>query len=163
MYPGSRAQRRSQRAQRKPRAVLVDLDGTLVDVSSARHHVLQEPRDFNAFHAAGEHCPPHQMALDWVTRKHLSGDTILIVTARMEMWRDVSKHWLANHVTVPFYGPFMRPDGDYRPDSDVKREIFHRLSQAYDIHSAIDDQPECIELWRSLNIKTTVVPGWCAE
>ena len=33
--------------------ILCDIDGTLADVSAARHHVLTQPRDFTAFHTYG--------------------------------------------------------------------------------------------------------------
>jgi hypothetical protein len=61
---------------------------------------------------------------------------------------------------VPFDGPFHRPDGDFRPDVQVKRDIFKYLSRHYDIRGAVDDNPNVIALWNEIGIPTEVVPGW---
>ena len=45
-----------------PAAVIVDIDGTLVDVSSVRHHVAGPgKRNFDAFHRESADCPPIAM------------------------------------------------------------------------------------------------------
>lgn len=44
-------------------AVIFDMDGTLVDVSSVRHFVMDKPKDFDAFHAGTAGCPPNMSAL----------------------------------------------------------------------------------------------------
>ncbi|MFV8051350.1 MULTISPECIES: hypothetical protein [Mycobacteriaceae] len=54
-------------------AVIVDVDGTLCDVSSVRHFVAARPKDFDAFHSAAETCPPHTHVLDEVRELLLSG------------------------------------------------------------------------------------------
>lgn len=46
-----------------PEAVVVDCDGTLVDVSGIRH-LLTGPGRFDAFHRASIDCPPHQWVVD---------------------------------------------------------------------------------------------------
>ena len=144
----------------RPPAVLVDVDGTLVDVSAVRHHVANRPRNFDAFHRESAHCPPHDMALRWVEEKYDTGHHILVVTARVGKWRDLTHGWLDRHLTRPHTELVMRADGDYRPDYEVKRDIHAVLAARYDIRAAIDDNPNVAVLWEELGIPVTVVPGW---
>lgn len=149
---------------RRP-AVIADVDGTLCDVGSVRHHVIrhpedERPKDFDAFHQSSADCPPHQLALDWVTDQANAGHVILVVTGRMQKHLDVTRRWLISNMPVPFEGPFHRQDDDRRSDVVVKREIYRYLSRSYDIRAAIDDNPSIIALWEELGIPVTVVPGW---
>jgi hypothetical protein len=146
----------------RPKAVIVDVDGTLADVRAIRHHVTTKPKNFDAFHAASAHVPANQQAIDFVTRHHAAGFIIIVVTARLQTWFDVTRTWLDAHVPVPFDGPFHRPDGDFRPDVQVKRDIYRYLSRHFDIRGAIDDNPNVIALWDELGIPVEVVPGWDA-
>lgn len=144
----------------KPTAVIVDVDGTLCDVSSVRHHVLTRPKNFEAFHEGSLHCPPHQRALDYVSEAADEGHDILIVTGRMAMWRDNTVEWLRDNMPRGWVGLWMRPQGDYRTDVEVKREIHTELAKRWDIVGAIDDNPSIVALWQELGIPTVVMPGW---
>ena len=147
-------------AQGRRKAVIVDVDGTLCDVSSVRHHVLTKPKNFDAFHASSIDCPPHQQAIDFCSKHFQSGHAIVVVTARMQKWHNITRAWLDMHMPVPFDGPFHRQDGDIRPDVQVKREIHRYLSQHYDIRHACDDNPKVVALWEDLGIPVEIVPGW---
>lgn len=142
--------------------VIVDVDGTLCDVSSVRHFVAQRPKDFQAFHSAALRCPPHAHVVDEVLAHHRSGRTIVVVTARMYAWEYSTRDWLERHLPVPFVGPFMRGDTDFRPDVDVKRDIYQILTRDYghNVVHAIDDNPSILALWEELGIPTTAVQGW---
>jgi phosphoglycolate phosphatase-like HAD superfamily hydrolase len=148
----------------KVKAVIADVDGTLADVSTILHHVAKGrgTRDFHAFHTASAHVPPHRQALDFVERYHAAGHTILVVTARMQKYEQLTRTWLNQHLTVPFEGPFMRRNGDRRVDYIVKKEIHRYLARHFDIRAAIDDNPSIIELWKELGIPAETVPGWHA-
>lgn len=141
-------------------AVIADVDGTLADVRGIRHHVMQKPKDFDAFHAASAHVPPNQAAIDYVVAAHAAGHVIVVVTARRARWADVTTTWLNTHMPVPFDGPFHRPDDDLRPDVQVKRDIHRYLSRHYDVRGAVDDNPNVIALWDDIGIPTVVIPGW---
>lgn len=143
-------------------AVIVDVDGTACDVSSVRHFVESHPKDFDAFHSGAEKCPPHAFVLEEVAEHHRSGRTILVVTARMYRWEASTRAWLDRHMPAPYEGPFMRGDRDFRPDVEVKRDIYRVLTADHEfrIAHAIDDNPAILQLWGELGISTTAVPGW---
>lgn len=146
---------------RRPARIL-DVDGTLCDVTSVRHHVLRPraEKDFDAFHAGSADCPPNQIAIDYAIETAALGMVPVVVTARMERWAELTRAWLVEHMPVEFDGPFHRRDGDTRSDRIVKLEILRYLRRHYDIRGAIDDNPAVIELWESQGIPVTVVPGW---
>lgn len=144
----------------RPKAFIVDVDGTLINVNSVRHHVLNKPKDFDAFHRDSIHCPPNQDVVDWVKKMIHKGYRALVVTGRSQKWLEVTRLSLERYMPTPYDGPFMRPEGDLRPDVQIKREIYNYLSRMYDIRYAIDDNPKIVELWTSLGIPTKVVPGW---
>jgi len=149
----------------RPKAAIVDMDGTLVDVSSVRHHIVGKPRgekDFDAFHRESYLCPAIPQALDFCRKHHEAGHVIVVVTARAAQHYMVSKMWLVRHMVTPYDGPIMlRQQGDLRSDDVIKRKTFAYLSRQYNVVAAIDDRPEIVDLWRELQIpEVEVVPGW---
>src|SRR4030095_13280299 len=100
----------------KPTACIVDMDGTLCDVTSVRHHVLDtKRRNYDAFHYGSIFCPPHDWVVDEVRGHFYDGHRILIVTARKERWWDLTSNWLGYH-KVPYDELHMRRDDDDRKD-----------------------------------------------
>ncbi len=150
-------------------AVIVDMDGTLVDVSSIRHYVREAINDdgsykgknFDAFHKASIVCPAIWSTLDavqyyWSVERR----DILIVTARSRTYDKTTRDWLHKYA-VPYNKLFMREVGDQRADRDVKADILAEIQKTWTVVHAIDDNPNVISLWKENGIDTTVVPGWC--
>jgi hypothetical protein len=145
-----------------PKAVIIDVDGTLADVSSIRHHVLGAPgvhKDFDAFHRESVNVPAHRHVVDAALRAHILGTAVLIVTARKARWRNHTAMWLALN-GVPSDGMWMRADHDSRPDREVKQGILNRIRLTYDVIHAYDDNPKVLEVWEANGIPTTRVEGW---
>lgn len=140
---------------RRP-AVLVDMDGTLCDVSSVIH-LQAEPDGFTAFHEACVKCLPHQAVVEWCLAHHDRGYAILMVTGRDAWTRELTEQWLLKHLPVPIESLHMRQDGDFRANSHIKSEIRSRLASSYDFRAAIDDDPEIVELWREFGIPVAMV------
>lgn len=146
-------------ALRRQPAVLVDMDGTLCDVSAVIH-LQAEPDGFSAFHEACAQCPPHRAVIEWCLDQHSRGHSILIVTGRDAWARGLTEQWLSGYLPVPFDGLHMRRDGDFRSNTHVKRDIHNQLARTYEIRAAIDDDPEIVELWQELGIPVAMVLDW---
>jgi len=146
---------------RRPARIL-DVDGTLCDVSAVRHFVLRPraQRDYHRFYCGSRLCPPIPQAIEYAVRTHEMGMVPVVVTARRERWAQLTRAWLDEHMPVPYDGPLHRPDDDHRPDRQVKADLLRYLQRHYDIRGAIDDSPGVVELWRSHGIPVEVVPGW---
>ncbi|MFK4789724.1 HAD family acid phosphatase [Microbacterium sp. ZW T5_56] len=145
--------------------VIVDVDGTLCDVSGVRHYVSGEHghRNFDAFHRASALCPPVLETLAWTNARRAEGHTVFIVTARRQRWEYLTRVWLRKW-EVSYEHLLMRGDTDDRVDVHVKAEILQTIrDRGFRIVAAIDDNPSVIELWRAEGIPVTIVPGWPGE
>lgn len=143
----------------KRKARIFDVDGTLCDVSTIRHHVTGDNRNFDAFHLASIDCPPHPHVVKAAQESEAEGIAPLIVTARQTRYRNVTAFWLAMH-HIPSEALYMRRTGDMRPDYDVKRDILASIRDRYEIVEAWDDNPSIIRLWQEEGIPYVLVPGW---
>ena len=148
----------------KPAAVIFDVDGTLCNVASIRHLIKGGPvndyrKDFDAFHREAIDCPAHGDVVEKARFYALAGFKVLIVTARSARYRNSTAFWLAMH-GVPSEAMWMRADGDYRQDVEVKREILAKIRKSFNPVHAYDDNPSIVALWQSEGIPCTVVPGW---
>lgn len=147
----------------KQPAVIFDMDGTLCDVTSIRHYVLdRRRRNYHAFHYLSVFCPPFGWVRSEAKRHHADKVTVLVVTARREEWQALTEQWLMSH-DIPYEEVRMRKQDDPRKDKIIKGEILDDLLETYDIIHAYDDNPSIIELWRERDIPHTVVPGWAEE
>lgn len=140
---------------RRP-AVIVDIDGTLCDVSTVLH-LQTEPDGFTAFHQGCAQCPPNPAVVEWCIGHHMLGYEILIVTGRDAWTRELTLDWLSEHLPVSIGGLHMRPDGDLRSNADLKRDIYSRLASDYEIRAAIEDDPEIVALWLEIGIPVAMV------
>jgi acetolactate synthase regulatory subunit len=137
----------------KPNAVIVDLDGTLVDISSIRHHVEKPKPDFDQFHRLSVDCPPRPIALEILETYRRRGFKVLIVSARSEKYLSLTNMWLAIN-GIECDELLMRQVRDGRADIEVKTSMLARLRTKYSICAALDDRPELIENWKALQIPT---------
>ena len=147
----------------KPEAVIVDMDGTLADVSGIRHFVVPTAerrfKDFDSFHSRSVDCPTNPQAVDIVRDAHAAGKVVIVVTARRHMWRHHTAWFLAMH-GIPSDVLIMRRNDDHRSDVDVKRDILAQIRTRWTPVLAVDDNPLVCALWSSEGIPTIVIPGW---
>jgi hypothetical protein len=141
-------------------AVIFDLQGTLVDVTSVRHLVERDEPDFDSFHVETGTCPANQWVVDEAKKAHVDGKVVIVMTGMNEKFRGLMVSWLTRH-EVPFDLLQMRENKDYRKDFVVKREMLKDVNlRGFTVTHAWDDNPQIIDLWRHKNIPVTVVPGW---
>lgn len=123
-------------------AIICDIDGTLA------HMKDRSPYDWGRVDT-DEVDPTIKNLLDVLKDKYF----IILVSGRDEVCREKTEKWLrGNDIT---YGMLlMRPEGDIRKDSIVKREIFENyIRDYYNIQFVLDDRNQVVEMWRSLGLK----------
>lgn len=145
--------------RRKRQAAIFDVDGTLVDVSGVRHHVMQRQKRFDRFHGDAIDCPPNQLALEHYHRTQEAGLDILIVTARKQDWLFHTLLWLREN-GIEHTEIFMRGNRDNRKDYLVKADILAQIQRHWEVQFAVDDNPNVIKLWQENGIPTITIPGW---
>jgi len=139
---------------------IFDIDGTLADITHRLHFVkgkhLNGGTDkpaYEAFHDALVHDEPIWPVIDTLRRLWAFGNTeIILITGRMENWRKETENWLHNH-GVPFNELFMRPNGDHRPDWQIKREVYYNhVKYYYSVLGIFEDRTRVVNMWRDLDL-----------
>jgi hypothetical protein len=140
---------------KRQKAILVDLDGTLVNVSSIRHFVEEGHKDFDAFHRASMDCPPNFQVIDRIKHFSAKGFATVIVSGREAKFRRLTEFWIAMW-DVPCDDLIMRATGNCKSDVDVKRNMFHVLKNKFEIVEAIDDRQNLLDMWQELKISRVI-------
>ncbi|HEU5424187.1 MAG TPA: hypothetical protein VFU72_11645, partial [Nitrolancea sp.] len=94
-----------------PRAILVDLDGTLALLNE------RGPYDYVRCHLDVVNEPVKQVVLAY----RACYGKVLIISGREDVARDMTAAWLERH-EIPYDGLFLRRRGDRRRDTVLKRE-----------------------------------------
>jgi len=134
-----------------PKAVLVDLDGTVALMCGRSPYDetrVQEDR-------------PNRAVVQTVRAMHAAGHAVIFCSGRTEACRAATEKWLAEHVAVPYAALWMRPVGDMRKDAVVKRELFdNHIRRNWDVVCVLDDRQQVVDMWRSLGLTVfQVAPG----
>lgn len=138
------------------KAIICDLDGTLCDITERRKFVTNGNKDWKSFKY------PINISLDKLNtfcyniidlfeQKRYK---ILLVTGREETKgvRETTIEWLKKHTGIEAEinkNLFMRKDGDYRNDVEVKLEIYIKhIKDKYDVEFCLDDRNSVVDMWR---------------
>jgi len=79
---------------------------------------------------------------------------ILLVSGREDtvQVREDTVEWLKNY-GISFNALYMRPEGDYRKDVIIKKEIYEEyIEKKYNVLFVLDDRNQTIKGWRELNL-----------
>ncbi len=126
--------------------VIVDMDGTLADVTHRLHHIRGgRKKNWKRFFEAMDADPPNQVIADWVQNLVPDYD-VVIVSGRPEEYGERTISWLRRHA-IPFSHLLMRRSGDHRPDYIVKQEILDTLPKEA-VAFVIDDRSSVCQMWR---------------
>jgi hypothetical protein len=81
-----------------------------------------------------------------------AGRDVVFMSGRDESCRAETEAWLAKHVGTA--GPLhMRPAGDMRKDSLVKRELFDQhIAGRYAVRLILDDRDQVVSMWRAMGL-----------
>lgn len=135
------------------RHVIVDIDGTIADLSHRMHHIQGKGRrkDWTAFFAACGEDVPHDDIIRLLQAIAASTPQVVFhyVSGRSDGCRSQTEAWLQRH-GLPRGALLMRRAGDFRTDDVVKEEILDtrlELSPA-DVWFVLDDRDRVVDMWR---------------
>lgn len=122
-----------------PRAVLVDIDGTLA------HRGNRSPYDWSR---VGED-QPNPAVIELVQTLAAAGrHSIILMSGRDEVCRQQTEMWL-DAQQVPYAELHMRPRKDNRKDSVVKADLYRaHIDGRYDVAWVVDDRDQVVRMWR---------------
>lgn len=131
--------------------IIIDIDGTVAQVGGRIKYLKEEPTNWDAFYDA---CFEDQPIMEVINMlKALENQyEFIFCTGRRESVRSQTERWLEN------YGLFgivlMRPDGDFRHDTQVKPEQLELASiTKEDIAFVLEDRNSMVKQWRSMGLK----------
>ena len=130
-----------------PKAIWVDLDGTLAE----RVHDLAPKPVRGPFDEArvGEDAVIEHIA-EMVRMYHAAGYAVIIMSGRSDACQFESEMWLRDN-NIPYDEIFMRPFGDKRKDSTIKEELFwSKVAPFWDIRFALDDRQQVVDHTRDV-------------
>jgi|688.fasta_scaffold451545_1 predicted secreted acid phosphatase len=133
------------RLKDKNSCFVFDLDGTLCDVSHRRQWVATQPKNWDAWNAGISEDKPNMPVLEVLHRLSNVYD-IVLVSGRGSEYRQPTIDWLRKH-GVHFSDLYMRTEGDFRPDDEVKSELADQVEKDYRIVGVFDDRKRVVDMW----------------
>ncbi len=126
-----------------PRAVLVDIDGTVA--------LMGERSPFDMTRVGED--DPNRPVIEIVWSLYRQGFAVVFVSGRSSDARAETEQWLQRHVGLPSYRLFMRSAGDSRRDAIVKRELFDsNIREHFNVLAVLDDRNQVVAMWRELGL-----------
>lgn len=117
--------------------VICDLDGTLCHLNG------RNPYDASTCEFDG---------LNTVVAELLLGKKVILCSGREDKYREQTVKFLEKW-NIPYEKLIMRPTGDFRKDSIIKKEMFdNHIRGKYNVEFVLDDRNQVVEMWRSLGL-----------
>lgn len=130
--------------------VIFDIDGTLAN-NEHRQHFL-DSKDWNGFFEAMDKDEPIDSVCRLAQSMSFAPVILMFCTGRPEKYRQITLDWLKNRAEIFLLNEnlMMRPDGDYRPDHEVKKEMLDKLrAEGHNIWFVVDDRNSVVDMWRN--------------
>ena len=136
-------------------AIVVDLDGTINNCEHRQH--LAQAQKWDEFHGALMADEPNEDVKFLLDRLSLDENLLLIgCTGRNNAFRGLTMRWLReNDVLLDHL--IMRPDGDWRPDHELKPDMLEQFmgtkeSVLRQVKFVLDDRDKVVEAWREYGL-----------
>jgi predicted kinase len=119
-------------------AIICDLDGTLAYIDH------RNPYDASDCEKDGLNGGVAEV----LTLFHKNGNTIILLSGRMNKYRPQTEAWLAMH-QIPYDFLYMRESEDFRKDSIIKKELFDlHIENKFYVKFILDDRNQVVDMWR---------------
>jgi hypothetical protein len=129
----------------KPKAILVDVDGTLAKMGNR-----------GAFEWSKVYDDSVRPIVRTMTNSFCFTHDIIVLSGRDSVCRNQTVDWLNDH-SIKFDQLFMRKEGDMRKDTIIKEEIFwEHIANNYNVEAVFDDRPVVVRMWHELKIPNVI-------
>ena len=159
--------------------IIFDIDGTLMDIEHRRHFVSGSKKDWKSFVANIKYDIPNEPVASVMCDLNIDNNAIFFLTGRSEAQRELTINQIErcgyehqnqcadlrpkdDYERLYYSGGhydqilLMRPDDDYRPDAELKSELFTKLDLVYsdtkiisDTTIIFDDRQSVVDMWRA--------------
>lgn len=143
---------KSKKENKKDKAIIVDIDGTLADVEHRVHFVQASPKDWKNFNQHMIHDKINPWCLEIIQKFHKDHYKIILLTGRTDDFMSDTESWLKRY-HVPFDQLLMRSVSDRREDFEVKKEIYQsKIEPNYNSLFVLEDRSSVVKMWRSIGL-----------
>ena len=142
---------------------VIDIDGTIANCENRLYHIKNdEVKDWDSFYnEVGADAPMIGMIaiVLQLSQRYIP----VFCTGRPERVREATRRWIQTNLgkrlaTAPI---LMRPDGDHRPDHEVKPELLKKFVGEYLFRESVafilEDRSGITERWRELGFRVLQV------
>lgn len=145
----------------KELTIILDLDGTIANCEWRLDFIKTKPKNWPAFHKGTRKDGTHDDILYLVKLLQANGARIIICTGREEVVKEDTTWWLENVAKLKYDAIYMRPKGDHRPDTIIKKELLDRMREdGYNPVMAFEDRKRVAQMFRGQGIRVLhVVEG----
>lgn len=139
---------------------IFDIDNTIANNQHRVHYLHETPKNWNEWHKNHHLDTPYWEIIDLMEMALDNGIRIVLCTGRDEKVRDETRKWLEEH-DIHYHHLYMRPLGDRRDDSEVKRELLKQIrADGYDPVLVFEDRDRVVAMWREEGLRCLqVAPG----
>jgi len=135
-----------------------DLDGTIADVEARRHFVAGAMKDWRSFYRSCVTDRPNVPVIAALKAHVDAGHRVEIWSGRSDEVKGETEAWLEAHGICPSLLIYMRDEGDYTPDDELKRRWLKASDRRPD--AVYDDRNKVVAMWRAEGIACfQVAPG----
>jgi predicted kinase len=127
----------------KPRAIIVDIDGTVALMNGKR-----TPHEYDKVSLDDPNWP-----VITVVQELSATHRVLFTSGRKDSCWDDTADWLSTYFPYIDYELLMRKHDDNRPDNVVKLEIFNQsIRDNFNVKMVFDDRDQVVKMWRGLGL-----------
>jgi hypothetical protein len=134
---------------------LVDIDGTLADLTHRLHFIQKKPADWDGFFAECYADAPIYEVIETVKLLASAGARIVLVTGRSDACEVDTLNWLLAQ-GISHLALYMRKAGDHRPDDIVKAELLEEIKSDWDdepILGVFEDRQQVVDMYRAKGLR----------
>mgnify|MGYP001580091179 CR=1 FL=1 len=151
--------------------IIFDIDGTLMDINHRRHFVEGVTKDWKSFVANIKYDIPNPPVADVMRNLNNYDNNIYFLTGRNESERSITIEQIKDcgyeHQNQGDLKPkddyerlyysgghydeilLMRPDDDYRPDAELKSDLYDSINILHEDTIIFDDRQSVVDMWRA--------------
>lgn len=138
--------------------IIVDINGTLSDVSRVVHYIKGADKDWIAFFGNMNKVPPNKFVKDFI-KAFKSRFVIVLVSGAPEAYEAQTIKWLKEH-DIPYDALFFRPEWDKRRGYQFKKTLYEkRLKNMYNVKLVLDDKKDACDMWQAQGLECWKLPS----
>lgn len=142
-------------------AIIVDINGTLSDVSKVVHFIKGPDKNWEGFFGNMNNVPPNKnvkMFIDAIKNTN-TGMMIVLVSGAPDRYEKQTREWLEKH-NIRYDAIHFRPDWDKRRGWQFKKTLYEKkLKNLYLVKLVLDDKEDACRTWMSFGLDCWKLPS----